>query len=478
MYKSGFIVAFDVFPTDEKDSIIEKVSRLLKADPTVSEKETCTAGRPIERLWRTEMHLFLGRLRDEFGQTQYDYQTLDALVSKVWWAIYELENPPMLVLEIIASLKEEMLHAEDLCPKLSVVVNTLRSILKQQNGLASRLKMMQPAVVCLSALPDRDLIARTYQTHSEISKLRSQLLNIADVTKRWLEIGREFREIKLVKESLIGDHLLSVALIFRNMIVLRGCIDDFVDGLQALCSIQIHESNSEPSLVDRGLLPYPRHLLRIDFVNGVDEASRLIYTISVKIWLKYLLEYAFRKILELENEADKLRSAMMKSRGDAQTKRALDTAYQIHDKAIDIIKVSQSLRTLQSLLHEDLESMLKGKALEFPWASEFPVPPGYSWSYDSYLGWVGGSGSVTESLTREIIKALTKAFESIRRLEFQSRNLSSLVGSITDLSLSSNVKKLSSRLVWLTLILVILTAILILTSEQIIKLFSHTAGLA
>jgi len=285
----------------------------------------------------------------------------------------------MIVLEVIASLRTDNLQNEDTLSKLRDVVNTLRSIVMHQDGLASRLKIMQPATIYLSASVDRSVIDQVYQTCSEIWNLTREVAMNRELSKRWFDIGRDFREIELVKKSPISTGLLSVALVARNIIVLRGSIDDMIDELQAVCSIGVSEDRhftEVPQELLEKLLPYPRGTVRIDFVNGISEANSLVYTISLKVWLKYVADKVSQHVTEASRLGEGIGREAASEIGNQDVARTLDAAYAIHRQAIEVSKIGQNTRTLHSNLRGELEAALEGKAAEPPFAVEVSIPPG------------------------------------------------------------------------------------------------------
>jgi hypothetical protein len=103
---------------------------------------------------------FLDQLKSKYGKSTYDYDKLQPLLEKIWWSVYELKNQPVVILELLISLKNETLLGSDIENRLSNLVKIIRSIMKKQGGIASKLNTRQPTTVYLSELSDLNEIGR------------------------------------------------------------------------------------------------------------------------------------------------------------------------------------------------------------------------------------------------------------------------------------------------------------------------------
>ena len=154
---------------------------------------------------------------------------LQPLLEKIWWSVYELKNQPVVILELLISLKKETFIGSDIENRLSNLVKIIRSIMKKQGGIASRLNTRQPTTVYLAELSDsnqigqmvhdnwknQDWIAMEFESSEDIDANPEQvLLNIKksliknckkimvyfderDINKMrniWVKLPRELRE--------------------------------------------------------------------------------------------------------------------------------------------------------------------------------------------------------------------------------------------------------------------------------------------
>ena len=116
--------------------------------------EKDTDEKKYEMILELESSYFLYRLKSKYGNSTYDYDILQILLEKIWLSVYELKNPPVVILELLISLKNETFLSSDLENKLSKLVRIIRSIMKKQGGIASRLNTRQPTTVYLAELSD------------------------------------------------------------------------------------------------------------------------------------------------------------------------------------------------------------------------------------------------------------------------------------------------------------------------------------
>ena len=103
---------------------------------------------------------FLHQLKRNYGNSTYDYDLLQMLLEKIWFSIYELKNPSVIILELLISIKKRAFHSTYIENRLSNLVKIIRSIMKKQGGIASRLKTRQPTTVYLTELSDIDEVGR------------------------------------------------------------------------------------------------------------------------------------------------------------------------------------------------------------------------------------------------------------------------------------------------------------------------------
>jgi len=103
---------------------------------------------------------FLHQLKSKYGNSTNNYDTLQPLLEKIWWSVYELKNQPVVILELLISLKKETFIGSDIENKLSNLVKIIRSIMKKQGGIASRLNTRQPTTVYLAELSDSNQIGQ------------------------------------------------------------------------------------------------------------------------------------------------------------------------------------------------------------------------------------------------------------------------------------------------------------------------------
>jgi hypothetical protein len=119
-------------------------------EPYETKKDTNE--KTYEMTLELESSYFLHQLNSKYSNSTHDYETLQSLLEKIWWSIYQLKNPPVVILELLISLKTEAFFGSDIETKLSNLVKIIRSIMKKQGGIASRLKTRQPTTVYLTEL--------------------------------------------------------------------------------------------------------------------------------------------------------------------------------------------------------------------------------------------------------------------------------------------------------------------------------------
>jgi hypothetical protein len=173
--------------------------------------------------------IFLNQLKSKYGNSTYDYDALKKFLEKIWWSIYELKNPQVVILELLISLKKESLLDSNIENNLSSIVKTIRSIMKKQGGIASRFNARQPTTVYLAEFSDsidfsridhenwknQDWIAIEFESSEDIDAHPEQILwNIrkslirnckkimvyfdeSDIDKMkniWIKLPQDFRE--------------------------------------------------------------------------------------------------------------------------------------------------------------------------------------------------------------------------------------------------------------------------------------------
>jgi hypothetical protein len=125
-----------------------------------SDTEKDTDEKTYDMILELDSSHFLHQLKSKYGNSTYDYDTLQTLLEKIWWSVYGLKNPPVVILELLISLKNEAFLGSDIENRLSNLVKTIRSIMKKQGGIASRLNTRQPTTVYLAELSDSNEIGR------------------------------------------------------------------------------------------------------------------------------------------------------------------------------------------------------------------------------------------------------------------------------------------------------------------------------
>ena len=103
---------------------------------------------------------FLNQLKNKYGNSIHDYYSLQPLLEKIWWSVYELNNQPLVILELLISLKNETFHGLDIENKLSNLVKIIRSIMKRQGGIAARLNTRQPTTIYLAEFSELNEMSR------------------------------------------------------------------------------------------------------------------------------------------------------------------------------------------------------------------------------------------------------------------------------------------------------------------------------
>lgn len=122
--------------------------------------EKNTDEKTYEIILELDSSTFLHQLKGKYGNYIQDYDAFQTLLEKIWWSVYELKNPPVVILELLISLKNETFLSSDLETRLSNLVKIIRSIMKKQGGIASRLNTRQPTTVYLAELSDSNEIGR------------------------------------------------------------------------------------------------------------------------------------------------------------------------------------------------------------------------------------------------------------------------------------------------------------------------------
>jgi hypothetical protein len=125
-----------------------------------SDTKKDTDEKTYEMILELESSYFLHQLNSKYSDSTHDYETLHSLVEKIWWSVYQLKNPPVVILELLISLKNEAFLGSDIETKLSNLVKIIRSIMKKQGGIASRLNTRQPTTVYLTELSNSNEIGR------------------------------------------------------------------------------------------------------------------------------------------------------------------------------------------------------------------------------------------------------------------------------------------------------------------------------
>ncbi len=103
---------------------------------------------------------FLQQLKNNYGNSIYNYDSLQPLLEKIWWSVYELNNQSVVILELLISLKNETFHGLYIENKLSDLVKIIRSIMKRQGGIAARLNTRQPTTVYLAEFSELNKMSR------------------------------------------------------------------------------------------------------------------------------------------------------------------------------------------------------------------------------------------------------------------------------------------------------------------------------
>ena len=60
-----------------------------------------------EMILELDASYFLHQLKSKYGNSTYDYDALQMLVEKIWFSVYEIKNPSVVILELLISLKKE-----------------------------------------------------------------------------------------------------------------------------------------------------------------------------------------------------------------------------------------------------------------------------------------------------------------------------------------------------------------------------------
>ena len=97
-----------------------------------SDTEKDTDEKTYDMILELDSSHFLHQLKSKYGNSTYDYDTLQTLLEKIWWSVYGLKNPPVVILELLISLKNEAFLGSDIENRLSNLVKTIRSIMKKQ----------------------------------------------------------------------------------------------------------------------------------------------------------------------------------------------------------------------------------------------------------------------------------------------------------------------------------------------------------
>lgn len=125
-----------------------------------SDTKKDTDEKTYEMMLELESSYFLHQLKNRYGNSTHDYETLQSVLEKIWWSVYQLKNPPVVILELLISLKNETFLGSDIETKLSNLVKIIRSIMKKQGGIASRLNTRQPTTAYLTELSNSNEIGR------------------------------------------------------------------------------------------------------------------------------------------------------------------------------------------------------------------------------------------------------------------------------------------------------------------------------
>lgn len=125
-----------------------------------SDTKKDTDEKTYEMMLELESSYFLHQLKNRYGNSTHDYETLQSVLEKIWWSVYQLKNPPVVILELLISLKNEAFLGSDIETKLSNLVKIIRSIMKKQGGIASRLNTRQPTTAYLTELSNSNEIGR------------------------------------------------------------------------------------------------------------------------------------------------------------------------------------------------------------------------------------------------------------------------------------------------------------------------------